>query len=70
MGFFYHSSKGDDTHTKSVWKSHSNVSNSNVGRGYIKVFVCFVALHSKSTALVMAGRSVHLHVTTLFPGQA
>ena len=30
-------------------------------------FVCFVALRPKSTALVMAGRSVHL--TTLFPGQ-
>ena len=32
------------------------------------VFVCFVALRPKSTAKVMAGRSVHL--TTLFPGQA
>ena len=31
-------------------------------------FVCFVALCSKSTALVMAGQSVHL--TTLFPAQA
>ena len=31
-------------------------------------FCLFVALHPKSTALVMAGRSVHL--TTLFPGQA
>ena len=31
-------------------------------------FVCFVALRPKSTAMVMAGRSVHL--TTLFPGQA
>ena len=30
--------------------------------------VCFVALHPKSTAMVMAGRSVHL--TTLFHGQA
>ena len=28
----------------------------------------FVALHPKSTAIVIAGRSVHL--TTLFPGQA
>ena len=28
----------------------------------------FVALHPKSTAMVMAGRSVH--ITTLFPGQA
>ena len=32
------------------------------------LFVCFVALLPKSTAMVMAGRSVHL--TTLFPGQA
>ena len=32
------------------------------------LFVCFVALHPKSTAMVMAGRSVHL--ITLFPGQA
>ena len=34
-------------------------------------FVClfvFVALRPKSTAMVVAGRSVHL--TTLFPGQA
>ena len=35
------------------------------------LFVClfvFVALSPKSTAMVIAGRSVHL--TTLFPGQA
>ena len=32
------------------------------------LFVCFVALRPKSTAVVMAGQSVHL--TTLFPGQA
>ena len=32
------------------------------------LFVGFVALHPKSTAMVIAGRSVHL--TTLFPGQA
>ena len=31
-------------------------------------FVCFVALRPKSTAMVIAGRSVNL--TTLFPGQA
>ena len=30
--------------------------------------VGFVALRPKSTAMVIAGRSVHL--TTLFPGQA
>ena len=35
----------------------------------LNVFVClFVALRPKSTAMVMAGQSVHL--TTLFPGQA
>ena len=32
------------------------------------LFVCFVALRPKSTAMVIAGRSVHL--TTLLPGQA
>ena len=31
------------------------------------LFVCFGALRPKSTAMVIAGRSVHL--TTLFPGQ-
>ena len=33
----------------------------------ISLFVCFVALRPKSTAMVIAGQSVHL--TTLFPGQ-
>ena len=32
------------------------------------VFVCFVALRPKLTAMVMVGWSVHL--TTHFPGQA
>ena len=27
---------------------------------HFPMFVCFVALHPKSTAMVMAGRSVHL----------
>ena len=31
---------------------------------HLELFVCFVALRPKSTAMVMAGRSVHL--TTLF----
>ena len=31
-------------------------------------WLVFVALRPKSTAMVIAGRSVHL--TTLFPGQA
>ena len=35
---------------------------------HVCLFVCFVALRPKSTAMVIAGRSVHL--TTLFPGQA
>ena len=35
---------------------------------YLFIFFCFVALRPKSTAMVIAGRSVHL--TTLFPGQA
>ena len=41
-----------------------NLSTGNIGDQY---FVCFVALRPKSTAMVIAGRSVHL--TTLFPGQ-
>ena len=32
--------------------------------GVVCLFVCFVALRPKSTAMVIAGRSVHL--TTLF----
>ena len=36
--------------------------------GLFCLFVCFVALRPKSTAMVIAGRSVHL--STLFPGQA
>ena len=36
--------------------------------GYQILFVCFVALRPKSTAMVMAGWSVQL--TTIFPGQA
>ena len=32
------------------------------------IYVYFVALRPKSTAMVMAGQSVHL--TTLFPGHA
>ena len=36
--------------------------------GNSKLVGCFVALRPKSTAMVIAGRSVDL--TTLFPGQA
>ena len=41
---------------------------SSKGHTLETLFVCFVALRPKSTAMVMAGRSVDL--TTLFPGQA
>ena len=34
---------------------------------FVCLFVCFLALRPKSTAMVMAGGSVHL--TTLFPRQ-
>ena len=46
--------------------SHYQLSNFAI-HGFC-LFVCFVALRPKSTAMVIAGRSVHL--TTLFPGQA
>ena len=46
---------------KCIWVS------SCICKSALKV-VCFVALRPKSTAMVIAGRSVHL--TTLFPGQA
>ena len=39
-----------------------------VTKMYVMFLVGFVALRPKSTAMVIAGRSVHL--TTLFPGQA
>ena len=35
---------------------------------FVSLFLCFVTLRPKSTAMVMARRSVH--VTTLFPVQA
>ena len=38
------------------------------GQAHCELFVYFVALRPKSTAMVMAGRSVQLN--TLFPGQA
>ena len=53
-------------------ESHANLQWLNLGISLVAPtaceFVCFVALRLKSTAMVMAGRSVHL--TTLFPGQA
>ena len=44
------------------------LSTTMVVKSHICLFVCFVALRPKSTAMVIAGQSVHL--TTLFPGQA
>ena len=44
---------------------HSSIAIILMGK---RVVVGFVALRPKSTAMVIAGRSVHL--TTLFPGQA
>ena len=44
------------------WKSHKFYLYS------VCLFVCFIALRPKSTAMVMAGRSINL--TTLFPVQA
>ena len=49
--------------------SQSRVKHSTTEPLHSLVFLfCFVALRPKSTAMVMAGQSVHL--TTLFPGQA
>ena len=53
-----------------IWKESllitdsSNFSNESL----LQVLFVFVALRPMSTAMVIAGRSVHL--TTLFPGQA
>ena len=49
---------------------HSYWGKNNAKMQYIVdiLFVWFFALNPKSTAMVMAGRLVHL--TTLFPGQA
>ena len=47
------------------WK---NFSKSILNKNRQTILVGFVALRPKSTAMVIAGRSVHL--TTLFPGQA
>ena len=35
---------------------------------FTRCFVCFLALHPKSTAMVIAGQTVYL--AKLFPGQA
>ena len=50
------------------WHTQSTLKLSNQICPKRLVVVGFVPLHPKSTAMVMAGRSVNL--TTLFPGQA
>ena len=45
-----------------LWRDYIDV------QARLSLFVCLFALRPKSTAMVIAGRSVHL--TTLFPGQA
>ena len=52
----------------SLYIYHNVWGNSSEYKGLACLFVCFVALRPKSTAMVIAGRSVHL--TTLFPRQA
>ena len=48
---------------------NSDIKFGDIGPFVLKILiVCNVALRPKSTAMVIAGRSVHL--TTLFPGQA
>ena len=56
------------TETTSTLIDHIYTNNQENINVCLFVFVCFVALRPKSTAMVIAGRSVHL--TTLFPGQA
>ena len=52
-----------------IYTKHMDIPLSRVTETAVAcLFVCFVALRPKSTAMVIAGRSVHL--TTLFPGQA
>ena len=50
------------------WKMTSCMALDGITSFFACLFVCYVALRPKSTAMVIAGRSVHL--TTLFPGQA
>ena len=52
-------------------KTHVNSKDSSPkSLEYMFLFVCFVALRPKSTAEVMAGRSVHITRPTHFPRQA
>ena len=55
-----------------VWLSNTDevdfICQDRYGFCFFLFFFCFVALRPKSTAMVIAGRSIQL--TTLFPGQA
>ena len=62
---------GDETQTSFLASSPAGYVSMVVFKAFCicqMLFVCFVALSPKSTAMVIAGRSVHL--ITLFPGQA
>ena len=48
-------------------RGQKKVQNDPACRVFVCLFVCFVALRPKSTAVVMGERLVHL--TTVFPGQ-
>ena len=54
--------------TNKVCRGYKNYKRHQLETSLVDLFVCIVALCPKSTAMVMAGRSVHL--TTLFLGQA
>ena len=55
-------------HTLQTNPRHRKEEPQNIYNNKTPESFCFVALRPKSTAMVMAGRPVHL--TTLFPGQA
>ena len=54
--------------TENTYPQFQNSQEFALDGGAFGWLVGFVALRPKSTAMVIAGRSVHL--TTLFPGQA
>ena len=66
-GLFSYHFYADDSQLYLSFKPTDQVTGAEAIRR-VEVFVCFVALRPKSTAMVIAGRSVHR--TTLFPGQA
>ena len=67
IDFFSYHFYADDSQLYLTFKPTDQVTGAEAIRR-VEAFVCFVALRPKSTAMVIAGRSVHL--TTLFPGQA